>query len=248
MAGQGAKAQADRAAHDADIDDRFLLDRFENPHVDQRCGDRADGAHQVLPVAAEAHTDHLCGLARADASPWPTLNQQFHDAFANMFCKGIVENVLGHAGLGSATLRGGANAGTRKDTAMWRIISALRRQARKIAGGVKDIDRLWGPCRAGLGKTRRGEESRMKIVYRAENIIDAHLVKGALAQEGIVAFVNGEYLTGAVGELPVWNLVSVMVADQDVERATTVAQSIDADLCQRRSDFDDAEDELLPAT
>lgn len=88
----------------------------------------------------------------------------------------------------------------------------------------------------------------MKIVYRAENIIDAHLVKGALAQEGIVAFVNGEYLTGAVGELPVWNLVSVMVADQDVERAMVVAQAIDADLCQRRSDFDDAEDELLPAT
>jgi len=74
----------------------------------------------------------------------------------------------------------------------------------------------------------------MRIVYRAENIIDAHLVKGALEAEGIVAFVSGEYLTGALGELPVMNLVAVMVADVDVERALPLAQAIDADLRERR--------------
>lgn len=76
----------------------------------------------------------------------------------------------------------------------------------------------------------------MKIVYRAENIIDANLVKGALAAEGIPAFVSGEYLTGAIGELPAWNLVTVMVADHDVERAATITQSIDAALRERRAD------------
>lgn len=86
----------------------------------------------------------------------------------------------------------------------------------------------------------------MRIVYRAENIIDANLVKNALAQEGIDAFVSGEYLTGAVGELPVWNLVSVMVSDHDVERATAIAQAIDADLSERREGFEGAIGDALP--
>jgi hypothetical protein len=77
----------------------------------------------------------------------------------------------------------------------------------------------------------------MRIVYRAENIIDANLVKNALAHEGIDAFVSGEYLTGAIGELPAWNLVSVMVADSDVERAAAIAQGVDADLRECRQDY-----------
>jgi len=87
----------------------------------------------------------------------------------------------------------------------------------------------------------------MKIVYRAENIIDAHLVKGALATEGIVAFVAGEYLTGAIGELPVSNLVAVMVSDNDVERASVIAAAIDADLRERRQSPDEFDGEALPA-
>lgn len=66
----------------------------------------------------------------------------------------------------------------------------------------------------------------MRIVYRAENIIDANLVKGALAAEGIPAFVNGEHLTGGIGQLPAFGLVSVMVADCDVERAAPVLAAI----------------------
>lgn len=87
----------------------------------------------------------------------------------------------------------------------------------------------------------------MKIVYRAENIIDAHLVKAALAAEDIVAFVAGEYLTGAIGELPVSNLVAVMVSDNDVERASAVAAAIDADLRERRQKPDEFDSEALPA-
>jgi hypothetical protein len=72
----------------------------------------------------------------------------------------------------------------------------------------------------------------VRIIYRAENIIDANLVKGALESEGIHAFVSGAYLTGAMGEQPVSNLVSVMVSDSDVERASTIARAIDAALSQ----------------
>ena len=74
----------------------------------------------------------------------------------------------------------------------------------------------------------------MKIVYRAENIIDANLVKAALADAGIQAFVSGEYLTGGVGQLPALDLVTVMVAETAVERAAPIAEGIDAELRERR--------------
>ena len=87
----------------------------------------------------------------------------------------------------------------------------------------------------------------MKIVYRAENIIDANLVKGALEAEGMQAFVSGEYLTGAAGELPCWNLVAVMVAGHDVDRALPVVRAIDAALRERRARADDDIGDGVPA-
>ena len=76
----------------------------------------------------------------------------------------------------------------------------------------------------------------MKIVYRAENIIDANLVKAALTDAGIQAFISGEYLTGGVGTLPALDLVTVMVAEPDFERAASIAEGIDAELRERRGD------------
>ncbi len=75
----------------------------------------------------------------------------------------------------------------------------------------------------------------MKIVYQAENIIDANLVKHVLEHAGIVAFVSGQYLTGAAGELPLNALVNVMVTQSDWPRARTIAERIDAELSERRS-------------
>ncbi len=74
----------------------------------------------------------------------------------------------------------------------------------------------------------------MKIVYEAENIIDANLVKNALEAEGIPAFVAGQYLTGAAGELPPMNLVKVMVGDSEWPRARQIAERVDADLAEFR--------------
>lgn len=78
----------------------------------------------------------------------------------------------------------------------------------------------------------------MRIVYEAENIIDANLVKNALEHEGIVAFVSGQYLTGAAGELPPLNLVKVMVAAIDWPRARAIAEQIDAELAEHRAEPD----------
>lgn len=67
----------------------------------------------------------------------------------------------------------------------------------------------------------------MQIVYRAASIIDANLVKVALESAGVMAFVNGTFLTGAAGELPVYGLVSVMVADIDIDRAQPIVEEVD---------------------
>jgi hypothetical protein len=76
----------------------------------------------------------------------------------------------------------------------------------------------------------------VKIVYRAENIIDANLVKNALEAEGIPSFVGGQYLTGAIGELPPMPLVNVMVAEIDWPRARAIAERVDAQLAECRED------------
>ena len=67
----------------------------------------------------------------------------------------------------------------------------------------------------------------MHIIYRADSIIDAKLVQSALEGAGILAFVNGAYLTGAMGELPVSGLVNVMIADIDIERAQPIVSEVD---------------------
>ena len=74
-----------------------------------------------------------------------------------------------------------------------------------------------------------------KIVYRAENIIDANLVKNVLEHDDIPAFVSGQYLTGAMGELPPMSLVNVMVSEIDWERARVIAEKVDADLAEFRA-------------
>ena len=74
-----------------------------------------------------------------------------------------------------------------------------------------------------------------KIIYQAENILDAHLVRGALENAGIPAFVSGEFLTGAMGELPAIGLVAVMVPEPCLPEARAIALEIDQQLSESRA-------------
>jgi hypothetical protein len=56
-------------------------------------------------------------------------------------------------------------------------------------------------------------------IYSAQNAVDAHIVKGLLEQQGIQARVNGEFLQGGIGDLPLIDLVTVSVAEEDYEKA-----------------------------
>lgn len=70
----------------------------------------------------------------------------------------------------------------------------------------------------------------MKIVYHADHAFDAHLVRAYLESEGVHSWVNGEFLVGAMGDLPTLGLVTVAVDDDDVEPA----ERLIAHLLERR--------------
>jgi hypothetical protein len=70
----------------------------------------------------------------------------------------------------------------------------------------------------------------MRIAYRADNLIDAHLVKHALEAVGIHCFVSGEYATGGMGELPAMGLVNVLIDDNDQVQAAEVIAKLASEL------------------
>lgn len=74
----------------------------------------------------------------------------------------------------------------------------------------------------------------MRIAYRAETLIDAHLVKDALEREEIPAFIAGEYLTGAVGQLPARDFLAVMVPESTLAAAEAVVRGIELQLAESR--------------
>lgn len=65
----------------------------------------------------------------------------------------------------------------------------------------------------------------MKTVYRASNTLEAHIILNLLRQTGIEGHVSGEYLQGAMGELPAVDLVRVMVHEDDYEDARAVIEA-----------------------
>jgi hypothetical protein len=64
----------------------------------------------------------------------------------------------------------------------------------------------------------------MKRVYQAANHIQAHMVMHVLQQAGVHAMVQGEFLQSGAGELPLGNLVGVVVDDADVEVAREIIE------------------------
>lgn len=66
----------------------------------------------------------------------------------------------------------------------------------------------------------------MRVIYHAEGIVDAHLVKDALENAGIPSFINGEYLIGGVGQLPARDFLGVSVPDVCIEAAEPVVREI----------------------
>jgi hypothetical protein len=65
----------------------------------------------------------------------------------------------------------------------------------------------------------------MKTVLHALNSLEAHIVKGLLESEGIASSIFGEYLQGAIGELPANGLIRVVVEESDYDQATKIIEN-----------------------
>lgn len=72
-------------------------------------------------------------------------------------------------------------------------------------------------------------EPRLVEVYRAKNSPQAHLLRSALEDAGIRAWVEGDLLQGAVGELPLgWSSAPrIMVEESDALRARTLLDRLE---------------------
>ncbi|MBF6623360.1 MAG: DUF2007 domain-containing protein [Pseudomonas stutzeri] len=59
----------------------------------------------------------------------------------------------------------------------------------------------------------------MQRIYEARDLLEAEMLIGMLAGEGVEAFLTGRHLIGAVGELPAAGLLGLMVGDDQAEHA-----------------------------
>ncbi len=82
----------------------------------------------------------------------------------------------------------------------------------------------------------------MKIVYKAANIIEAHLVSGLLQAHEIQAHVSGHYLQGGVGEIAPNDFANVSVADDDVTQAIQVVTEYEQNARAAKLEIADVED------
>ncbi|WP_107331899.1 putative signal transducing protein [Metapseudomonas otitidis] len=68
----------------------------------------------------------------------------------------------------------------------------------------------------------------MQRIYEPRDLIEAHLLLGMLASEGITAHLAGAHLLGGVGELPGAGLLGLMVDEADAEQARCLIATYNA--------------------
>jgi hypothetical protein len=78
----------------------------------------------------------------------------------------------------------------------------------------------------------------MQVVYRAQNLFDAHLARHLLEEADIPVFVMGESLLGGAGELPLFGVLRVCVPEGYEEEAATCLQVLSQDQADEIGDLD----------
>ncbi len=68
----------------------------------------------------------------------------------------------------------------------------------------------------------------MQRVYEPRDLLEAQMLLGMLASEGIEAHLTGGHLLGAVGELPLGGLLGLLVPDAEAGRARQLIQAYNA--------------------
>ena len=67
----------------------------------------------------------------------------------------------------------------------------------------------------------------MKLIYKAKDITEAHIISGLLESNGIKAYVGGYYLQGGVGDLAAMDFVTISVSNEEAEEAISIIEEYD---------------------
>ena len=67
----------------------------------------------------------------------------------------------------------------------------------------------------------------MKLIYKARDITEAHIISGLLKSYGIEAHVGGHYLQGGVGDLAALDFATISVANEDTDSAAAIIADYD---------------------
>jgi hypothetical protein len=86
----------------------------------------------------------------------------------------------------------------------------------------------------------------MQIIYHAANLTDAHLLRQLLEDAGIPVHLNGEYLQGALGEVPANSPILLMVPDEHVQTAR--AMVLDWERATPQYDEASEDDAVVPGS
>ncbi|BDZ74130.1 MULTISPECIES: DUF2007 domain-containing protein [Methylophaga] len=70
----------------------------------------------------------------------------------------------------------------------------------------------------------------MQLVFRANNILEAHIVAGLLKSHEIECHVGGHFLQGAVGDLPATDFAHVFVERDNIEAAQAIIDGYENNL------------------
>ena len=77
----------------------------------------------------------------------------------------------------------------------------------------------------------------MKLIYKAKDITEAHIISGLLKSNDIDSHVGGHYLQGGVGELAAMEFATINVADENVDSALSIIAEYErADIQTNKAD------------
>jgi hypothetical protein len=62
----------------------------------------------------------------------------------------------------------------------------------------------------------------LKLIYKAKDITEAHIIAGMLTANGVRAHVSGHYLQGGIGDLAAFDFAHIYVVDEDVSLALSL--------------------------
>lgn len=65
----------------------------------------------------------------------------------------------------------------------------------------------------------------MKVLYEAQDSLEAHMLNNLLLQQGLTTRVDGDYLQGGIGEIQAFGLSRILVNEEDFPAAQAVVSS-----------------------